>query len=102
MGVFLTNCVRAFLQCAVLALPVAAAISPSAAGDVGPVQAMRQADASPPMYVEIIVKACPQVETPLEPTNQGHSSEDDKPPTLEERKAYYARLGCIDVPIPPE
>ena len=103
MKVFLMNCVRAVLQCAVLALPIVVfAISSSAAGDKGPVQAMRQADASPQMYVEIIIKACPSAETPLEPTNQDHSYDDDKPKTLEERKAYSATLGCLDVPIPPE
>jgi hypothetical protein len=52
--------------------------------------------------MEVIVKACPVVETPLEPSNQGHSYDADRPPTLDERKAYYAKLGCIDVPIPPE
>jgi hypothetical protein len=54
------------------------------------------------MNVEVIVKACPQVETPLEPINQGHSYDSDRSITLDERKAYYAKLGCIDVPIPPE
>jgi hypothetical protein len=62
-----------------------------------------QAMPSPPhVYMEVIVKACPQVETPFEPINQGHSYDDDKSMSLTERKAYYAKLGCIDVPIPPE
>jgi hypothetical protein len=36
------------------------------------------------------------------PLNQGHSYDNDRPITLDQRKSYYAKLGCIDVPIPPE
>jgi hypothetical protein len=45
----------------------------------------------------VIVQACPQVETPLQPINQGHRYDDDKPMTHKERMAYYAELGCVDV-----
>lgn len=55
-----------------------------------------------PVYVQIIVKACPQAETPLEPTNQGKSYDAEKPMTLEERKASLVGQGCIDVPVPME
>lgn len=55
-----------------------------------------------PVYVQIIVKACPQAETPLEPTNHGKVYDDEKPLTLEERKASLKAQGCIDVPIPME
>jgi hypothetical protein len=53
-----------------------------------------------PVYVQIIVKACHAAETPLQPTNQGKSYDDEKPMTLAERKAALLALGCIDVPIP--
>ena len=52
------------------------------------------------VYVQLIVKACHPAETPLEPTNQGKSYDDEKPLTLEERKAALVALGCIDVPVP--
>jgi hypothetical protein len=52
------------------------------------------------VYVQIIVKACPRVETPLVPINQGKSYDDEKPMTMEQRKAELAALGCIDVPVP--
>jgi hypothetical protein len=55
-----------------------------------------------PVYVQIIVKACPRAETPLEPTGQGTSHDDDKPMSLEERKSSLVAQGCIDVPIPME
>ena len=55
-----------------------------------------------PVYVQIIVKACPQAETALEPTNQGKSYDTETPMTLEERKASLVAQGCIDVPIPME
>ena len=54
-----------------------------------------------PVYVQIIVKACPAAETPLEPTNQGKVYGDEKPMTAVERKASLVK-GCIDVPIPME
>ena len=52
------------------------------------------------VYVQLIVKACHQAETPLEPTNQGKIYDNEKSLTLEERKAALAALGCIDVPVP--
>ena len=76
--------------------------TPNSAVNNGSKTAVQQLPLPPQMNVEVIVKACPQVETPLEPINQGHSYDSDRPITLDERKAYYAKLGCIDVPIPPE
>lgn len=54
------------------------------------------------VYVQLIVKACRGVETPLEPTNQGKVYNDEKPLTLDERKALLIATGCIDVPVPME
>jgi hypothetical protein len=59
-------------------------------------------DDQTPVYVQIIVKACPPAETPLEPINQGKVYDDEKPLTLAERKAALVAQGCIDVPIPME
>jgi len=58
-------------------------------------------DEQHPIYVQIIVKACHPAEKLLEP-NQGKIYNDEKPMTLEERKAMWVELGCIDVPIPME
>jgi len=55
-----------------------------------------------PVYLQIIVKACPVTETPLEPVNQGKVYDEEKPKTLGERKAALTELGCVDVPIPME
>jgi hypothetical protein len=52
------------------------------------------------VYVQLIVKACPRAEVPLEPTNQGKSYDDEKPLTIAERRASLVALGCIDVPVP--
>jgi hypothetical protein len=114
MRVSLDKAVR-HLRCAATALPILiVAAAPSDAAEQtaafdAPVASSRASpqtsgEPSPPphVYVEVIVKACPQVETPLEPTNQGHRYDDDKPMTHQERMAYYAELGCVDVPIPPE
>jgi hypothetical protein len=54
-----------------------------------------------PVYVQIIVKACPVAATPLEPTNHGKVYDAEKPLTAEQRKAALAE-GCIDVPVPME
>jgi hypothetical protein len=69
-----------------------------------------QSDASKPtrmgeqqektVYVQLIVKACHQAETPLQPTNQGKIYDNEKSLSLEERKAALVALGCIDVPVP--
>jgi hypothetical protein len=59
-------------------------------------------DEQHPRYLQIIVKACHNAETPLEPFNQGKSYDDEKPASIEERKAALVALGCIDVPIPME
>jgi hypothetical protein len=55
-----------------------------------------------PVYVQIIVKACPKAEAALEPTNQGKVYDDEKSMTADERKASLVNQGCIDVPIPME
>jgi len=55
-----------------------------------------------PVYVQIIVKACPAAEAPLEPTNQGKSYDNEKSMTREERNAALTGQGCVDVPIPME
>jgi hypothetical protein len=52
------------------------------------------------VYVQLIVKACHAAETPLEPTGQGKIYDNEKSPTLEERKAALTAIGCIDVPVP--
>ena len=52
------------------------------------------------VYVQLVVKACPQAETPLEPINQGKIYDNEAPLTLEQRKAALVTLGCIDVPVP--
>lgn len=52
------------------------------------------------IYVQLIVKACRRAETPLQPTNQGKSYDDEKPMTGEERRLAITKLGCIDVPVP--
>jgi hypothetical protein len=52
------------------------------------------------VFVQLIVKACRGVETPLEPINQGKRYDDEKPLTLDERKALLIATGCIDVPVP--
>jgi hypothetical protein len=54
------------------------------------------------VYVQLIVKACHRVETPLEPTGQGKIYDNEKALTLEERKAALTAIGCIDVPVPME
>jgi hypothetical protein len=55
-----------------------------------------------PVYVQIIVKACPTAEAALEPTNQGNVYDDEKSMTADERRASLVNQGCIDVPIPME
>jgi hypothetical protein len=59
-------------------------------------------DEQNPLYVQIIVKACPAAETPLEPTNQGKSYDAEKSLTREERRSAFRNQGCIDVPSPME
>jgi hypothetical protein len=58
-------------------------------------------DTNPP-YVQLVVTACPPAETPLEPTNQGKSYENERGMTRAERNAYFRDIGCLEVPIPPE
>jgi hypothetical protein len=74
------------------------------------------------VYVTIVVKACPLDPSDYETcapaafgaaglpigqcpraTNMGQpESQRERAPSLAERHAYEARIGCIDVPIPPE
>jgi len=89
-------------------LIAAFALSLAACGSAAGAEA--QADPSQPsrmgeqkdktVYVQLIVKACHRAETPLEPTGQGKIYDNEKPLTLEERKAALVALGCIDVPVP--
>jgi hypothetical protein len=71
--------------------------------------------AAPPTFVQIVVKACPAVEQTgqdhkpaavmgyySDPINQGLIYDNQRPPTKDEREAYFATEHCIDVPIPPE
>lgn len=92
-----------------------------AAAIVVPVTMVKQPPEAPPQYVTIVVKACPADPKDTErcevaamgaqglpmgycpkAVNQGMSYEHVTPPTKEERNAYYASIGCIDVAIPPE
>jgi hypothetical protein len=55
-----------------------------------------------PVYVQIIVTACPAVERALEPRGQGEVPGDNKSRSHAERIAWYRSIGCVDVPIPVE
>jgi hypothetical protein len=55
-----------------------------------------------PIYIEVVVTACAAVETALQPTGQGDIPAEHRSMTHEERIAYLAKIGCINVPIPPE
>lgn len=79
----------------------AVAYGPAAADDSDRPTRMGE-DKEKTIYVQLIVKACRAVETPLEPTNQGKIYDNEKPLTLEERKAALIATGCIDVPVPME
>lgn len=79
----------------------AVACGPAAADDSDQPTRMGE-DKEKTVYVQLIVKACRAVETPLEPINQGKVYDDEKPLTLEERKAALIATGCIDVPVPME
>lgn len=50
----------------------------------------------------MVVTACPAIEVPLEPINQGKTYENERSMSREERSAHFRAIGCIDVPIPPE
>jgi hypothetical protein len=87
---------------AAFALSLAASGSAAAAeGQADPSQPTRMGEQQDKtVYVQLIVKACHQAETPLVPTGQGKIYDNEKPLTLEERKAALVALGCIDVPVP--
>jgi hypothetical protein len=79
----------------------AAAAEPEATQPAEPSQPTRMGeDRDKTVYVQLIVKACHQAETPLQPTGQGKVYDNEKALTLEERKAALTTLGCIDVPVP--
>jgi hypothetical protein len=61
-----------------------------------------QGDDQHPVYVQIIVTACPAVERALEPRGQGEVPGDNKSRSHAERIAWYRSIGCVDVPIPVE
>jgi hypothetical protein len=71
--------------------------------------------ATPPNYVQEIVKACPAIEQTgldhkpaavtgyyADPINQGLVYDNVRSPSKEEREAYFATQHCIDIPIPTE
>jgi len=87
---------------AIAALALSAlAYGPAAAEDADQPTRMGE-DKEKTVYVQLIVKACRGVETPLVPINQGKVYDDEKPLTLEERKTMLIATGCIDVPVPME
>ena len=55
-----------------------------------------------PLYVQLIVTACPPVDQALEPTGQGDIPGNNKSRSHAERIAWYREIGCVDVPIPTE
>jgi hypothetical protein len=55
-----------------------------------------------PLYVQLIVTACPAVEKALEPTGQGEIPGESKSKSHDERVAWYRAIGCLDVPVPME
>lgn len=59
-------------------------------------------DEQHPIYVELIVTACPAIEKALEPRGQGEIPGDNKSKSHAERIAWYRSIGCLDVPIPME
>ena len=61
-----------------------------------------QGDDQHPVYVQVIVTACPAVEKALEPTGQGDIPGNNKSKSHAERIAWYRSIGCVDVPIPVE
>jgi hypothetical protein len=87
---------------AVLALSLAACgLAAAADAQSDPSQPTRMGEQKDKtVYVQLIVKACHRAETPLEPTGQGKIYDNEKPLTLDERKAVMTALGCIDVPVP--
>lgn len=88
---------------AALALVGVACGSAAAAGPDKDSQPTRMGeDKGKTVFVQLIVKACRAAQVPLEPTGQGKVYNDEKSPTLEERKAALVKLGCIDVPVPME
>jgi hypothetical protein len=92
--------IRHMIVAAVLSL---AACGTAAAGDAQPDPSRPTRMGEQPdktVYVQLIVKACHQAETPLVPTGQGKIYDNEKSLSLEERKAALTALGCIDVPVP--
>jgi hypothetical protein len=90
--------IAAFLLCFATSAVAAEAGTQAPADPSNPTR--MGAEKNKTVYVQLIVKACHQAETPLQPINQGKSYDDEKPMTMEERKAALVALGCIDVPVP--
>ncbi len=87
---------------AALALVGVACGSAAAEPDEDSQQTRMGVDKEKTVYVQLIVKACRVAETPLQPTGHGKVYNDEKPLSLDERKAALLALGCIDVPVPME
>ena len=49
-----------------------------------------------PVYVQVIVTACPVVEKALEPRGQGEIPADNKSISHDERIAWYRSIGCVE------
>ncbi|MEM9590749.1 MAG: hypothetical protein AAF967_05335 [Pseudomonadota bacterium] len=86
---------------AILAFALGALLSGTAVAETDQPTRMGP-DKEKTVYVQLIVKACRAVVTPLEPTNHGKVYNDEKPMTAAERKAAIVATGCIDVPVPME
>jgi hypothetical protein len=90
------------LRTSLFALALGVTSLGATAGDVEKARLPGGIDDQRPIYVQVIVKACPVVENSLEPINQGKSYDEELALSLADRKAVLAALGCIDVPIPME
>ncbi len=93
---------KTMIRHAIAALALGAVASGPVAADDADQPTRMGEDKEKTVYVQLIVKACRGVETPLQPINQGKVYDDEKPLTLEERKTLLVATGCIDVPVPME
>jgi hypothetical protein len=85
---------------ATIAAAIVLASGAAVAGDAAKTPNQQPPDGS--YYVQIIVTACPQPKVLLQPTNQGHSYDDDPEYTTATHEAEMKKLHCRDVPIPPQ
>lgn len=88
------------MKCHAIAVFVAASFLCTAASAESDQPTRMGSDKEKTVYVQLIVKACRAMEAPLEPINQGKVYDNEKPMTLDERKAALTATGCIDVPVP--